>query len=367
MVVFLMGATLALPSMLEAQTYRLVLTQLVGSDRYTANELAEGLGLTSNGLVTATQLQEACQRLKALNLFQSASCSHHTSADTITFTMSVEEKLGCCLPVICDNCVWVTHGQLMKRLKEEIPFFSSELPTYSPMNDEIMRVLKQVLLEHNILADVVYSDFWTRRGWNAFHVMGVSTPVREVRFVGATSPSQEELEEMGHGLVGQEFSATFLRWYIRRAFETLYHSRGYLDAEVVDPTFEYLGRSNGTHPVRVILPVQEGNQYCFNSFTLLGLPAQSRQELLPKWRLTQGQPYSELYVERFVFDDLVPVVQRAGLKDAVVETCVTRHQGDHTVDVVMKVFTGKQSFTYGPSDNRVCSLRSVLTFPSPSR
>jgi outer membrane protein assembly factor BamA len=96
---------------------------------------------------------------------------------------------------------------------------------------------------------------------NLFRVEDVLIPLSSLRFRGAAKLGEGPLLQASQRLLAQNYSRTFLEAFIGATLLPLYRVRGYLRAEFLEPEVEYLGEAQGGHPIRITIPVEEGEVY----------------------------------------------------------------------------------------------------------
>ncbi len=339
---------------------------LIGTNRLSTDDVVRGLGLKLGEATTRQELRTACDRLRRINIFQSSNCHYRVKGHSASLTVLVDDKQDG-LPIVFDNFVFATKGELVARLKQEIPLFMERLPESSGLTNDIIRVLEQVTSEHGIKAQVKYDDhFWTERGMNVFYIEGISTPVTSLQIEGTDSPSSEKLEEWSKFYTKENFSAARLTWVVRWILRDLYFTRGYLHPTVGEPVIESLGEKEGTHPVRVVLPVLSGAQYKFDSVQFEGLAKERSEFLHSKWKLKMGDPYDEGYVSSFTFDEILsaPWARHTKAEADVALPCARINEASKTVSLTITVEVPKKTHPAVQQDHEECGgIMSTQTFP----
>jgi outer membrane protein assembly factor BamA len=339
---------------------------LIGTNRLSTDDVVRGLGLKLGEATTRQDLRSACDHFKRINIFHSLNCHYRVKGHSAYLTIFVDDKQDG-LPIVFDNFVWTTKGELVAQLKREIPLFMDRLPESSGLTNDIIHVLEQVTSEHGIKAQVKYDDhFWTERGMNVFYIDGISTPVTLLQIEGINSPSSEVLEEWSKFYTKENFSAARLTWVIRWILRDLYFARGYLHPTVREPVIESLGEKEGTYPVRVVLPVLSGAQYKFDSVQFEGLAKEHSEFLHSKWKLKMGDPYDEGYVSSFTFDEILsaPWARHSKTEADVALPCARINEASKTVSLTITVEVPKKTYPAVEQGHEECGgIMSTLTFP----
>jgi hypothetical protein len=204
----LLGSILSVPGVVfGTDSLTLSAVHLVGTHRLSTDDVARGLNLKPGQPTTLQQILHACDRFLQLKLFDSSHCSYHVEGQSLSLTISVNDKWPSPL-VVFDNFVWMTRQELLARLKHDLPLFMPRLPLRTGLVGDIIRVLEQVAAEHGIKARVGYSTFWTERGFNDFYIDGISTPIRSLEIEGENPPPPEEMLKWSNFYKTQDYSAS---------------------------------------------------------------------------------------------------------------------------------------------------------------
>jgi outer membrane protein assembly factor BamA len=351
--VFILGLVCFLP-VVSSGTNTLVLSEvhLVGTDQLTVGDVVRGLNLKLGEPTTRQTLVGACADFKKLRLFRSTHCRPTIHGHSIALDIDVE---GEGMRVVFDNFVWTTRAELLARLKQEIPLFKPGLPESSGLTSDILRVLQQVLDERGIKGSARYDDrFWTNRGMNVFYVQGISTPVASFQIEGQDAPSPEELAKWSQFYTKEDFSAARLNWVVDFVKRDLYKPRGYLRPVVSEPVVQFLGKQDGTYPVRVILPISSGDLYTFDSVKFEGLAKEHAASLLSKWKLRPGDPYDTAYVNTFISNEILsaPWARHSKAESDDALSCVNTDEGTKKVFLTVMVELPKKAH---PSTDDECN------------
>jgi len=273
---------------LAAQTLRLASIQINGSKRLPADQVAAASGLTIGEPVSLQDLQSAADRLSQLGLFEFVTYRYETTATTISVEFVVEETARF-RPCEFDNFVWMPREEVLARLQEEIPLFIGEAPPGGFLTDEVQRVLAAILAERGIRARVVFFPTLSDTGGvNLFRIEGVPIPVASLRFPGAAQVDEEQLQRASQSLLARDYSQSFLRGFIQGTLLPLYRAKGFLRARFNAPQVAYLGEAEGTHPVVLTLPVEEGVPYRVREIRWSGNEVLSAGELQKRVSLRVG-------------------------------------------------------------------------------
>ena len=312
---------------------------VTGTARLSSDDVAAGLHLNVGKSVTRDELAHACATFARLKLFYSARCEYATNKNIASLAITVKNDSPD-LPVVFQNFVWLTRTEILKRLKQNIPLFMSELPEGNGLESEIIEVLEKIAREHGIDHKVAQNNFWSGRGMYVFYIEGISTPVVSLQIEGENAPSPEVIWEQFSGFYSREdYSAPRLTWVIEWLIRNFYFTRGYMYPVVEQPRLEYLGEKDGAYPVRIIVPITSGDVFRFESVKFEGLAQPHSSELLARWKLNHGEPYDESYTNKFISDEILtkPWAQKSRSESDSASTCGVINPASMTVFVIVGV------------------------------
>jgi outer membrane protein assembly factor BamA len=339
--------------------------EIKGTTRLSSDDVAAGLNLKIGKEITRDELKRACARFDKLKLFDSARCEYHIEETNAALSVMVKDP-STGLSVVFDNFVWLTRGELLARLKREIPLFMSELPEQNGLIGDIIRVLEKVAKEHGIEAKIAYDDrFWVIRGMAVFYITDFSAPVSSFQIEGENSPSPEEFQNWSKSRNDENYSAARLTRTIDLLIRDFYSTRGFIHPVVGMPRVECLTQKDSAYPVQVIIPISSGELYKFGSVEFEGLTKPHVSFLLAKWKLDPGAPYDDSYVKHFVFEEILN--QSWGMQSKNesrdVSVCSQPDETNKKVDVTIKVESRKRVYHVVPGV-KSCTHLGTINFPS---
>lgn len=361
---FLACCALFLPRVINANgALTLSTVEIIGTDRLSTDDLVRGLKLKVGGPTRRQDLQRACDQFKQLKLFESSRCSCHIREQNISLTIFVKDQHRG-MRVVFDNFVWISRAELLTRLKHDLPLFMPILPQSSSLNNDIVRVLDQVVAEHGIKAHVAYDDhFWVERGMNVFYIEKFSTPIISLQIEGENAPAPDEFRKWAQFCTKENFSAARLTWVTDWVIRDFYHTRGHLRVFVGEPIVQSLGEKDGAYPVSVTLRVTSGDLYRFQSVRFEGLAKARTDSLLPQWKLKPGDPYNQRYVDDFIESVILraPWAQYSTVQSDSAEVCTNIEEASYQVSVTIKLEAPKKK---SQGCNGIPSSHGIITFSS---
>ncbi len=312
--------------------------RISGTREISQQDLLRGLNLGISQPVTLSALRAACRALKALELFHSYQCDAVREEDKAWIVLDVPASSTSAQyedEIIFDNFVWLTRADLLARIKQAIPLFTSHLQINSPLNAQVLPVLNQIATDRVPLAHVVRDEFWTERNKNVYKVEGIHVPVVAISVEGQNAP--RSIRQWAQGYESNEFSMALLNWRLNSVLEEAYFPRGYLHPIVQEPQVVFLGGKNGAFPVRIVLRIDSGPLYTFKALRLEGRAAAHKDELGSDWSLKPGAPYDLDYARQFFFSVTKYDWARAAKRSAAGLDCMRIDEIDRTVTLTIKI------------------------------
>lgn len=291
---------------MPATAYKLVAVKVIGSKRFTQNEVAAASGLPVGTVAHEDDFRKAAKQLGESGVFSNISFTYsYSSAGTkLEFTVTDADKF---VPARFTDFVWFTDEELRKKLHERIPLFNGELPTFGRLIDEVSDVLQALLVENAVPGHVEYQ----RRTDKSDHlqaidysVAGVSVRIRQLEFPGAGADELARLQTAGEKLIDREYSREFMNSFVERTLVPVFHERGYLKAacappqpKVVKPSESQSTGTSQTTFVDVVFPVTPGLQYKLTGIEWSGNKEFSADALQALLHVRAGQPANTVQLE----------------------------------------------------------------------
>jgi outer membrane protein assembly factor BamA len=276
----------------SAAPYNLSAIHFTGLHRYTPEQAIAASGLHIGGSVTAADLQSAAERLSKSGAFDSVSFQLSTRGNELTAQFGVAETKDV-LHCVFDNFVWFTDAEIDRALRQHAPFYTGEAPVRGDSVQEIRNALQDMLRANGISGEVNEIPYGASGGVSAllFHVDGISQPIKNISFSGATAVSDKELIDASAALANQDFSITNVGAYASSALLPIYYQRGYLRSQFGRPKVSPID-ANSKGPVTevsITLPVVEGDQYSWSGASWSGNQALSADELTKTLGMNQQE------------------------------------------------------------------------------
>lgn len=281
---------------------RLSSIEVSGLQRITKEQAIAASGLQVGQQIDVETLDAAAQRLVNSGLFANISYRLRSNADKATVTFEVEEPKGRGLPVVFDNFVWFTEGEIVDALRRELPTFDGTALESSTVLGGITRALQQLLKERKIEGQVEYTPSADLAGGNAKHVFsvkGANVKICAVRFPGTANVQESELVKHSKPLVGSEYSQEFVSAFAFANLIPVYRERGHLLAIFSQPTARLGMEASETckNEVVITLPVNEGIVYNWDKAEWSGNDSYTVKELESALAMKSGELANGLKID----------------------------------------------------------------------
>lgn len=306
-VVFLIALLIFAPGAFAQQpppatTIRLSSIEVSGLQRVTKEQAIAASGLQVGQTIDVAALDAAAQRLAGSGLFTNISYRLRGSAQRAIVTFEVEEPKGRGLPVVFDNFVWFTEGEIIDAVRREVPTFDGTALESSTVLGGITKALQQLLRERKIEGQVDYTPSADLAGGNAKHVFsvkGANTKICAVRFPGTAKVEESELVKHSKPLMASEYSQEFVSAFAFANLIPVYRERGHLQATFSTPSARLGMEASAAckEEVVITLPVTEGVAYNWDKAEWSGNDSYTAQELESALMMKAGELANGLKID----------------------------------------------------------------------
>jgi outer membrane protein assembly factor BamA len=296
----LTGQTQKPISQMPASARQLIAIKVIGSKRFSEQDVAAATGLQLGTPVNEDDFKRAARRLGDMGVFTDIAYSYsYSSAGTkLEFRVVDAEKF---VPVRFEDFVWFSDQAMLQRIKEHAPLFDGELPLSGRLPEEVSDVLQAMLVENSIPGHVEYE----RTGKLdkpldaiVYRVADVVIQIRNVEFTGASEAELPALTAAARRVFDREYSRSVLHALVEKQLLPVYYARGHLKAAFGEPQPKVVkqpstknddGPRNST-VVDVVFPVTPGQEYKLKSLECSGNEQISADTLQKMIRAEPGQP-----------------------------------------------------------------------------
>lgn len=277
----------------------LISIKVTGSKRYTEESIAAASGLQLGTPVSDDDFKTAARRLGDMGVFTEIGYSFSYSIAGTKVEFHVTDA-GNFVPVHFEDFVWFPEDEMLRRIKERVPFFDGQLPLSGRLPQDVSDVLQTMLVERSIPGHVEYERTGKSDGpveALVYRVSDVVIQIRNVEFKGA-GDDVSALKSAARRVFDREYSRTILSALVQHDLLPVYHARGYLRARFGPPVPTVVKQPSvtGDESVRnltivdVTYDVTPGEQYKLKSLEWEGNHEIPTETLAKMVRAPLGQP-----------------------------------------------------------------------------
>jgi outer membrane protein assembly factor BamA len=290
--------------------YKLIAVKVIGSKRFTQEEVAASSGLPVGTIFHEEDFKKAARQLGESGAFNNVSFTYSYSAagTKLEFQVADADRF---VPARFTDFVWFTDDELRQKVHGRVPLFKGELPTSGRLPEQVSDVLQAMLVENAIPGHVEYvrtADKADRVEGIDYAVSGVSIRIHRLEFPGANANDASLFKAAAEKLSDREYSRTLVNDFAERVLLPTYHEHGYLKATCPPPQLKVVTLSDteadihGTKPtfVDVTFPLTPGPQYRLTRWEWSGNKEISTATLDPLLHIKEGQTANTVQLE----DDL---------------------------------------------------------------
>lgn len=353
-------------SEMPASARQLIAIKVIGSKRFSEQDIAAATGLQLNTPVNDDDFKRAARRLGDMGVFTDIaySFSYSPAGTKLEFRVVDADKF---VPVRFEDFVWFTDQELLGRIKEHAPLFDGELPLSGRLPEEVSDVLQAMLVERSIPGHVEHERAGKADGpvdAIVYRVADVVIQIRNVEFTGAGEAEEPALTAAARRVFDREYSRSVLHALVEKQLLPVYYARGYLKAAFGDPQPKVIKQPSSTEEglrnltiVDVILPVTPGPQYKLKSLEWFGNQAISTETLQKMVRAEPGQPANTVRIG----DNLKDVQKLYGSKGYVTASVTQEFTFDEPGGMVAIRLEVKEGSVYHMGDLEFRGLDNSLT------
>ncbi|HUO34992.1 MAG TPA: FtsQ-type POTRA domain-containing protein, partial [Candidatus Acidoferrum sp.] len=265
---FFLLATFARAQSGPAGAFRISKITVTGQQHLSESAIIAASGLSVGQTVSLADIAAASSRLAQSGAFDNVNFRYQTQGKDLEVTLVVAESTHL-LACHFDNFVWLSPADLDAALHQRVPLYSGFAPSGGAMLQAIQSALVAILKEKGV--DGTIQTFPSAPAPDEpvdsmrFVVQGVSLPIHELNFPGASAVSEDALRKSAASLLGENYSMTDVVIFANASLIPLYGERGYLRAQFAEPQAKLLDSSSAAGgAVAVTIPVREGLSYAWN-------------------------------------------------------------------------------------------------------
>ena len=277
--------------------------EFVGLKRLTGQQVMDASGLKVGDAVTRATIDAAAEKLMQSGLFRRLGYRLRTVDNEATVVFDVEEAVRN-LPVVFDNFVWFADDEILRAIRQDVPFFDGTAPEGGSTSNKIAAALQRLLEGKRIpgrVESLPYADTATGKQELLFTVKGVKIPVCALRFPGAEAIPETTLIANSQQLIQSEYSKKDAGSFAKYTLFPLYRRIGHLQATFQDPTAK-LETETCAGGVAVTIPVDEGLAYSWDKAEWNGNQALTGDELSAALGMKTGEQADGFKIDKGLKD-----------------------------------------------------------------
>lgn len=316
---------------------------VTGLERYPAELFLSVAGIRVGDVVTQADVDRAASRFSRWGLFVEVNGKATVQKGKVAVSFSARENPAL-VPVLYDNLVWLSDGEIRAAVQKECPFFEGLVDESGKLVAVVRETLAGLLKEKGVdgtVSALFAVDFTTGRRCYSFSVKGLETPVCRVEFPGASPVMEGELDRACVGLVGRGYSRNGLGAFTRLSLTPVYRSRGRLRASFSAPQVRLATGPEGGACVSVTIPVDEGPVFTWGEAEWSGSTVFSTARLGDILRLPVGAAADETALGSGL-ENVRKAYMREGFLDVNVKTCIEPDEPALAVTAKLEVVEGPQ-------------------------
>jgi outer membrane protein insertion porin family len=247
--------------------------KVTGGKKFPVEQVIAASELKPGDSVTATQIQDATNRLAALGIFSSVNFRYTSKGDTINLEFQVQEAPA--YPVSFDNFPWFSDSEIGNAIRKDVGLFTGEAPGDGTMIDEMTAVIEDLLASQKIRGNVTHQLLANAVGDGMvmqFRVEGVQLRVQSVQFGDSVAADSERLKDRISDIKGQPYSLFAIEVFENEHVRPLYAAKGFLRAQIGPPQTRLIPDTNDPKEtaVELSIPITPGPVYSWKGVSWLG-------------------------------------------------------------------------------------------------
>jgi outer membrane protein assembly factor BamA len=275
--------------------------EVVGLKRLQPDKVIQTSGLQLGQQINNAIVDEAATKLMQSGLFKTLGYKLRMTDKEATVIFEVEEAVKN-LPVVFENFVWFTDEEMVRAIRQDVPFYDGTAPEGGVTSTKISAALQRLLNQKQIGGQVEfmpYAETATGKQELLYTVKGVKVPVCELHFAGTQDIPEAELIKNSQPLIQADYSRKNIAGFAHYTLFPLYRRIGHLRARfdeskaTIDPSATGACR-NG---VSVTIPVDEGLVYSWNDAAWTGNQVLPATELADALAMKTGEVADGLKID----------------------------------------------------------------------
>ena len=319
------------------QAFSLKKITCTGSKRFAEADIIKFTGLKLGSTVTAGDLKAAASRLGQSGVF--AQVGYRFDGQSADFTLQDADRF---VPATFENFVWFADAELVQRVRSAVPLFNGSVPLNGDLSDQISAALDALLKEKGVQGHTLGTMSGKLGGpiqAMQFQIDGVTARIAEIRFLGAGPERVPLLLEATRKPAGENYLQSFFANVIQFNAPQVYGKLGFLKAQFGAPKPVILKDDPAQPALAVEVPVQEGDQYSYQTANWSGATAIPLADLARTIHLKTGAPADTVQLGM----DLAKVKElyaTRGYMNAQIKSTATLEDSRHTAVFNLQISEG---------------------------
>jgi outer membrane protein assembly factor BamA len=274
--------------------------KVVGLQKFSADQVAAASGLKTGDVVTATQIQDATNRLAALGIFSTVTFRYTSAGNAINLEFDVQEAPT--YPVVFDNVPWFTSDEIGAAIRKQVGLFNGESPDGGTIVDAMTDVIEDLLDSKHIKGSVTHQLLRAAIGDQTvmqFHLDGPALRVQAVQFWDPLAANSEKLKDRVSDIKGQPYSLFAAEIFDYEQVRPLYEEKGLLRAKIGPPQVQLVPDMYDPKEsaVELSVPIAPGPVYSWKGVSWQGNEAFASQDLDSEVELKPGDLADGMKIE----------------------------------------------------------------------
>lgn len=299
---FTLGAQQAPPAPAQSGSSPLAAVEVVGSHRYSSEQVVPSTGLHVGTSISRDDLQQAANRLARLGCFASVNYRFASVGPGVKVTFEVSDAPE--IPVTFDNIPWINDQELSAALKNSVPLFDGSAPENGTLLDDMGLAIEKILDSRNVRVRVTHTLSTAGASGQKvqlFSAEGAEMIVGAVEFPDVLARTDRNLQDRVIDLLGQPYSRSAVELFDLEQVRPVYLAHGFLQVKFGEPAVKMASSSNAaaapSNKITVTIPITPGPAYNWNGITWKGNYSVSSENLDELMKLQTGDLADGMKIE----------------------------------------------------------------------
>lgn len=264
------------PPAAQSGSSPLAAVEIVGSQRYSSDQIAPATGLHVGAPIARDDLQQAANRLARLGCFASVQYRFASVGPGVKVTFEVSDAHE--IPVLFDNIPWISSEELIAGLKNSVPLFDGKAPEQGALLDDIALAIEKILDSRSIHVQVTHTVSIagaSNQKVQLFNAAGAEMIIGAIEFPDLLAKTDRGLQDRIIDLLGQPYSLSNIEIFDLEQVRPVYLTHGFLQVKFGQPSVSFASpaQTPGAAPsnkVAITVPITPGPAYNWNGITWKG-------------------------------------------------------------------------------------------------